>query len=97
MTAQHAEMRPAAQEKAAATAPGTVVAKVQFRDHVLVIRTGGGEMRYDVQDRAGLLLASSLTRAQLDRQFPDIAGQFRDSTAIHIDASLAPSTAEAGR
>lgn len=90
VTVQRAELRPGAPESVAATAPGHVVAKVQFRNHVLVIRSGSGEMRYDVQDRAGLLLASALTRSQLDRQFPDIAGQFRDSTAIHIDASLTP-------
>ncbi len=94
VTAQHAEMRPAVAEKTRATAPGHVVAKVQFRDHVLVIRSGSGEMRYDVQTRAGLLLARSLTRSQLDRQFPDIAGQFGDSTAIQVDASLDRSTTE---
>ena len=90
VTVQHAELRPGAPESVSATAPGPVMAKVQFRHHVLVIRSGSGEMRYDVEDRGGQLLASKLTRAQLDRQFPDIAGQFRDSNAIHIDASLAP-------
>jgi hypothetical protein len=57
---------------------------------VLVIRSGArdGELRYDVQDRAGQLLARSLTRGELDRRFPAIGEQFRDSTALPLDASL---------
>jgi hypothetical protein len=69
-------------------ARGRVLAEVQFRDHVLVIRSGSGEHRYDVHARGGALLASSLTRAQLDRRFPEIADHFRDSTAIQLDATL---------
>jgi hypothetical protein len=65
-----------------------VLAEVQFRDHVLVIRSGSGEHRYDVHARGGAILASSLTRTELDRRFPEIADHFRDSTAIQLDATL---------
>ena len=67
-----------------------MLAEVQFRDHVLVIRSGSGERRYDVHARGGAILASSLTRAELDRRFPAIADHFRDSMAIQLDATLAP-------
>jgi hypothetical protein len=68
---------------------GKVVAQLQFRDHILVIRAGAGALRYDVQSRAGTLLAGWLTRDELIERFPAIADQFRDSTAsIQLDASL---------
>src|SRR5262245_16313920 len=73
---------------------GRVVAQLQFRDHVLVIRAGAGELRYDVQTRAGLLIAGALTMPELNRQFPAVAEQFRDSTAVVLDASLHREPAE---
>ncbi len=78
----------AAQVPAAPSAP--VVAQLQFRDHIIVIRAGSGELRYDVQTRAGLLLAGGLTPAELGRQFPALAEQLRDSRAMQmkLDATL---------
>ena len=70
---------------------GPVLAEVQFRDHVLVIRAGAGgasDQRFDVETRGGDLLATSLTREELDRRFPAIAQHFRESTAIQLDATL---------
>jgi hypothetical protein len=93
---QRTELR--GSEESAATGPalayaarGPVLAEVQFRDHVLVIRAGAGgagDQRFDVQTRGGALLASALTRDELDRQFPAIAQHFRESTAIQLDATL---------
>lgn len=42
-------------------------------------------------------VAGSLTRAELDRRFPAIAGHFRDSTAIQLDATLEPQDEPASR
>jgi hypothetical protein len=67
---------------------GAVLAEVRFRDHVLVIRAGAGERRFDVRTRTGKLLASSLSREQLDARFPAIGAHFRDSRAIQLDATL---------
>jgi hypothetical protein len=77
---------------------GAVLAEVRFRDHVLVIRAGSGDrgaapevdraLEFDVETRAGVLLARSLTRDELDRQFPAIGRHFRESTAIQLDATL---------
>ena len=97
---QRSEVRPFAQGStvappaAAGRAHGRVLARLQFRDHVLVIRTGAtsGDLRYDVQTRAGLLLARSLTRVELGEKFPAIADQFGDSTALTIDASRTTAT-----
>lgn len=81
---------PAAASSTSASPAAPVLAEIRFRDHVLVIRSGArdGDLRYDVQDRAGQLLARSLTRGELGRQFPAIAEQFHDSTALPLDASL---------
>jgi hypothetical protein len=73
---------------------GAVLAEVRFRDHVLVIRAGAGERRFDVRTRAGKLLATSLSREQLDARFPAIGAHFRDSRAIQLDATLEPSPAD---
>jgi hypothetical protein len=94
---QRAEMRGSSSAAPPAAAPAPVIAELRFRDHVLVIRPGAGEVRYDVQTPAGLLLASSLSRSELDRQFPAIAGQFSDSTALPIDATLGPTSDSAMR
>jgi hypothetical protein len=85
------EERAAAGPSVAYAARGPVLAEVQFRDHVLVIRAGAGgvgDQRFDVETRGGALLAGSLTREELDRQFPAIAQHFRESTAIQLDATL---------
>ena len=95
MQVQRAELRGSSDESSAAgpsiahAARGPVLAEVQFRDHVLVIRAGAGAaQRFDVKTRGGALLAGSLTRAELDSQFPAIAQHFRESTAIQLDATL---------
>ncbi|HWM89021.1 MAG TPA: hypothetical protein VNO33_24385 [Kofleriaceae bacterium] len=92
VSAQHAEVRadgePAGGPVVTQAARGQVIAEIQFRDHVLVVRSLARGRRFDVQSRSGALLASSLTRDELDRKFPAIGDHFRDSTAIHIDATL---------
>jgi hypothetical protein len=91
---QRAELRGSGESTTAGpsvayAARGPVLAEVQFRDHVLVIRAGASDaQRFDVKTRGGALLASSLTREELDRQFPAIAQHFRESTAIQLDATL---------
>lgn len=99
---QHTEVR--GSQESTATAPvvsyasgGQILAEVQFRDHVLVIRSGAGERRYDVRARGGKLLAGALTRDELDLRFPEIADSFRDSTAIQLDATLEPQAGQAGQ
>jgi hypothetical protein len=67
---------------------GGVLAEVRFRDHVLIIRAGAGQRRFDVRTHGGKLLATSLTREQLDARFPVIGAHFRDSQAIQLDATL---------
>ena len=87
---QHTELR--ASEAPATRPPGRVLARVQFRDHVLVVRTGSasGDMRYDVESRGGALLARSLSRSELGLQFPAIADQLGDSMAIDASATTRP-------
>jgi hypothetical protein len=98
VTVQRAEMKAAVEPAPpVSTRNGPVVAQLQFRDHVLVIRAGSGELRYDVQSRAGVLLASSLSRQELARQFPGVSDQLGDSTAVKLDASLHRDAGESRR
>jgi hypothetical protein len=88
---QHVDVR-GSSAPAAQRAP--VIAQLQLRDHRLVVRAGSGALLYDVETRAGTLVAAALSWTDLEQRFPAIAETVRDSTALTIDASLGPTRGE---
>ena len=67
-------------------AAGPTLGSVVTRDHVIVIEQTPAGLRYGIEDRAGVLVATGLTREELETIAPGAAKHLETGTAL--DASL---------
>jgi hypothetical protein len=62
----------ASQTEPASQTPGKVILKLQTREHLITVFSGGTGLRYSVATDSGIQLAENLSDADLKDRFPDL-------------------------
>ncbi len=72
------------------SAPLNVVT-LKLRDHTIQIKSGGQESTYNIEDKAGKLIAKDVTEDELSRSHPEVYESVKTALAFPhevIDASV---------
>lgn len=83
---QDREARRVAVREAGARLAGPLV-RLKTRDRLVSVVQSAGELLFDIEDAAGRVVATGLSRQRLEAEHPDLHEVVESATATTIDAS----------